>query len=503
MGERSGQAESLSCNGRNAEPHSAHLSAVYNQRLMSMRRFKLSGVRIDVSLAVRLLGAGVSPLRASVRSASLRYLCAVVALTWLAALAAAPVAAQRDLEVDARAQLFPEVTVGVAGLKSRVVGAQPGMAAATGAAAGASSAAAASTPGAAGAPGTSATGTPGSAPTAQDPAEERLYYLLFPALRTPGAEAAGATILVFKADGTRVAQIPAPVAKRGQAAAGATAADLSTVQAPDALVVYGHDFDVDAQGRVFIADRAAGAVRIFNAEGALAGTIRIAAPTSVAVLGAGEVAVTTLRANKLVTVYAERSDPGGQMVWRPVREFGEPAQIAEPDASAELNRFLNIGRLASDAEHNIYYAFAYAPEPTVRKYDAFGYKAYESELATPDFLAAAQTARRNIGRLGDERFTLGPVINPGFTPTVTAVAADPVTQEIWVALGAVLLHFDRDGVRRQTYRLFTADGNRVEASAILVEPDRLVVASATRGVFDFPRPDKPRRPAAKAPAKTP
>ena len=411
-----------------------------------------------------------------------------MALAWLTTLAAAPAAAQRDLEVDARAQLFPEVTVGVAGLKSRVVRAQPGLAAGAGDLA--VTTAAAPAPAA-------------SEATAQAPAEERLYYLLIPALRTAGAPAGGGTVLVFKADGTRVAQIPAPVAARGMAATRVGAAELSAVQAPDALVVYGHDFDIDAQGRVFIADRAAGAVRIFSAEGALAGTIRIAAPTSVAVLGPGEVAVTTLRANKLVTVYAERSDPGGQVVWRPVREFGEPAQIADPDASADLNRFLNIGRLATDAEHNVYYAFAYAPEPTVRKYDAFGYKAFEAELATPDFLAVAQSARRNIGRLGDERFTLGAVINPGFTPTVTAVAADPATQELWVAMGAVLLHFDREGVLRHTWRLFTKDGNRVEASAILVEPERLVIASGTRGVFDFPRPDKPRRPAAKSPAKTP
>ncbi len=381
-----------------------------------------------------------------------RLFAVAAALAFAALLFAPPAAAQRDPEVDVRARLFPEVTAGVAGLKSRTVG-------------------------------------EGESPEASG---ERLYYLLLPALRAPAAESA--TILVFRADGTRVTQIPAAAATpRGQSvAAAATAAELQAVPPAAPLVVYGHDFDVDAQGRVFVADRAANAVRIFAPDGTPAGSISVVAPTSVATLAAGEVAVTSLRANKLVTVYVERADPAtGRMVWRPAREFGEPAEIADPKESADLNRFLNIGRLARDPDNSLYFAFAYAPEPTIRKYDAFGYKLYEAELATPDFLASAQTARRNIDRLGESRFTLGPIINPGYKPTVTAVAADPQTRELWVALGAQLLHFDRDGNRRQTYRLFTKDGVRVEASALLVEPDRLIVASDTQGVFEFPRPDKP------------
>lgn len=380
-----------------------------------------------------------------------------------------PAAAQRDPEVDVRARLFAEVTAGVAGLKSRVVDA---------------------------AAGSSRHGAGGSEKA------ERLYYVLLPALRTQGADAGGATVLVYRADGTRVAQIPAPVARRGQAAAAATEADLQAIAPAAPLVVYGHDFDVDAQGRVFIADRAVNAVRIFTPEGAPAGSISVPAPTSVAVLSTGEVAVASLRGNKLLTVYAEVADAvTGRKTWRPSREFGERAEIADSRESADLNRFLNIGRLARDAENNLYYAFAYAPEPTIRKYDAYGYKLFEVELATLDYLALAQNARRNIDRLGTERFTLGPIINPGYKPTVTAVAADPESRELFVAIGGQLLHFDRDGNRRQTYRLFTQRGVRVEASALLVEADRLIVGSDTQGVFEFPRPDKPapKPPAASTP----
>lgn len=394
-----------------------------------------------------------SSLRVSGDAAPLRHLLTFAVLLALAL----PAAAQRDPEVDVRVRLFAEVTAGVAGLKSRTVG--------------------------------------------DGDMAERLYYVMLPALRTAGADPLGATILVYRPDGTRVAQIPASVA-RGQSAA-ATETDLQSVAPAEPLVVYGYDFDVDAAGRVFIADRAANAVRIFTAEGAPAGNISVAAPTSVSVLSTGEVAVASLRGNKLVTVYAEVEDAAsGRKAWRPSREFGEREEIADSKESADLNRFLNIGRLARDAENNLYYAFAYAPEPTVRKYDAYGYKMYEAELATLDYLALAQNARRNIDRLGQSRFTLGPIINPGYKPTVTAVAADPDSRELFVAIGGQLLHFDREGNRRQTYRLFTQRGVRVEASALLVEPDRLIVGSETQGVFEFPRPDKPapKPPAAKSPS---
>jgi hypothetical protein len=389
-----------------------------------------------------------------------------------------PAAAQRDPEVDVRVRLFAEVTAGVAGLKSRVVDVAAGSSRHR----------------------TSEAGLPRQETGGPEKAE-RLYYVLLPALRMQGADSGGATVLVYRADGTRVAQIPAPVARRGQAAAAASESDLQAVAPAAPLVVYGYDFDVDAQGRVFIADRAVNAVRIFTPEGAPAGSISVPTPTSVAVLSTGEVAVASLRGNKLLTVYAEVADAvTGRKAWRPSREFGERAEIADPRESADLNRFLNIGRLARDAENNLYYAFAYAPEPTIRKYDAYGYKLYEAELATLDYLALAQNARRNIDRLGQERFTLGAVISPGYKPTVTAVAADPDSRELFVAIGGQLLHFDREGNRRETYRLFTQRGVRVEASALLVEADRLIVASETQGVFEFPRPDKPapKPPAAKS-----
>src|SRR5260370_42284826 len=55
---------------------------------------------------------------------------------------------------------------------------------------------------------------------------------------------------------------------------------------------------------------------------------------------------------------------------RDVREFGDPEPLTE---RLDLNRFLNIGQRATDAQGHLYYGFAYTPEPTVRQYDRFGY----------------------------------------------------------------------------------------------------------------------------------
>ncbi len=395
-----------------------------------------------------------------------------MALALLALAGAVPAVAQRDLELDAKGKLFPEVTAGVAAIKSRVVQA-PGAGAGT------------------------AAGTSG-ADAAAAPTEERLYYLLIPALRNAATGTAAAAILVYRNDGTRVAQMPAPAASATTGVAssgGASAADLAAVQPKEALVLYGQDFDVDTAGRIFIADRAANAVKIFAADGTPAGSISVPAPTSVAALGGGEVAVTSLRAKKLVTVYAEQQDAvTGRMVWRAVREFGEAiSDLADPAQSGELNRFLNLGQLATDPEGSIYYAFSYVPEPTVRKYDRFGFKQYETQLATLDFQPSAQAARRNLDRLSQSRFAIGAFNAPPLPRTVTALAADPVSHELWVALGATLLHFDAEGIRRHTYRLFTKEGVRVEASAIVVEDERLIIASDALGVFEFPRPAPPRQ----------
>jgi hypothetical protein len=84
----------------------------------------------------------------------------------------------------------------------------------------------------------------------------------------------------------------------------------------------------------------------------------------------------------------------------------------------------------------------------------------------------------------------------GERPAITAVGIDPATQEIWAAVGKVLVHFDKGGRYLGEYYIVTPEGTWLRASAIVVEPDKLIVASDSRGVYEFARLD--RRSAPKA-----
>jgi hypothetical protein len=284
-------------------------------------------------------------------------------------------------------------------------------------------------------------------------ADGRTYVLASP---SPG-------LVVFDAQGKQVLSIgAAPVAGKAARAA----------------VTFGEDCDVDAERRIYIADRGGNAILVFSPDGTLLRSIPVTAPLSVAALGEGEVAVATLREPHLVIVF----DKNG----RDVREFGDPEQIADRQ---DLNRFLNIGQLATDAQGHLYYAFGYTPEPTVRQYDRYGYGAgqdiqYLALEAAPE----AQAVRHEIQRQEKHQKT------PTFRRVLTAVGVDRASGEVWMAVGNTLLHFDKEGNRRASYQLYTPEGARLEASTILIEQDHLVIGNDPLGIYEFERPEKKIQP---------
>jgi hypothetical protein len=267
-------------------------------------------------------------------------------------------------------------------------------------------------------------------------------------------------VSVFGKDGKLVKNVP-------------SYADTSGPQSQELRAVrFGESMDVDAAGTVYVADRAANAVKIWDA----AGNARMAqanAPLSVAALPDGEVAVATLREPHLVIVF----DKNG----RDVREFGEPDALTE---RTDLNRFLNIGELESDAQGHLFYGFAYTPEPTVREYDRFGYAAQDIQYTALEAAPEAQAVRREIQR--QEKKSGAPV----FKRVLNAFGVDSDTGEVWMAVGNNLLRFDKEGTRRAAYKLYTPEGARLEPNIILAEKDRLLICSDPLGIFVFERPDK-------------
>jgi hypothetical protein len=84
-------------------------------------------------------------------------------------------------------------------------------------------------------------------------------------------------------------------------------------------------------------------------------------------------------------------------------------------------------------------------------------------------------------------------------PTISAIAVDPETGDVWAGIGNALVHLDRDGIEVGTYYVATPEGRPLHPSAILVEKGRVLVADDPLGIFSFALPE----PAPKANRKQP
>jgi hypothetical protein len=265
-------------------------------------------------------------------------------------------------------------------------------------------------------------------------------------------------VLIYDASRKLVGQVPS---KDGAAAKGAA-------------LVYGESFDVDHDGRVVVCDRGANAVKIYSASGTLAATTPMQAPVSVVFLPGDEFAVASPDAEHLVTAY--------DLMGKLVRDYGDREEIGD---RADINRQVNFGHLAADEMGNNYFSFDYLPEPTVRKFDRVGYLALEISLKTLEFEPAAQAARKAIARSEDTQNSI-----PSLHRIISAVGVDPQTQELWIAVGTLLMRFDKDGQRIASFRTYLPYGARMEASQILVESDRLLIGADPQGIYEFPKPQK-------------
>jgi len=273
----------------------------------------------------------------------------------------------------------------------------------------------------------------------------------------------GTTVAIFDPKGTLLRKLP-----DYRQNAGPASAELRAIQ-------FGEDMDVAPNGTVYVADRGANQIKVWEPNGN-AHAIQVADPVSLVALPEGEVAVTTLHQAHLVTVYG----PNGRVV----REFGAPESPSERE---DLNRYLSLGRLASDSEGRIYYGYTYMPEPLVRQYDRFGYAGLDFEFTGLDAYPEAQVERKAIEQLEKIEKRQGPI---ALRQILTGFGVDPVNGDVWMALHNTLIHFDKEANRRSEYQIYTPKGARLEATTILVEEERLLIGADPLGVYEFPRPDR-------------
>jgi len=271
------------------------------------------------------------------------------------------------------------------------------------------------------------------------------YYLL---------AAPANTVLIYDGDGNRIGQIP-------------------NAQSHGVQILYASDIDVDVDGRLFVADRGANAVKIFSADGSLLATVPVVTPMSIAALSGLEFAATLLRSDHLLSVFSAQ----GTLV----RAFGEGPRAKPNQGDREQ---LSPGHVYGDGRSQIAFVFTDLPDPAIRRYDRFGYAAWETSLPASEFEPAREARQWTKVTIGSQA--------PPPRPVIRALAIDPETEEIWAAIGSELLHFDKDGNRRAAYQTSTKQGARIESTALLIEHDRILIADDPKGIFDFALPEARR-----------
>lgn len=142
---------------------------------------------------------------------------------------------------------------------------------------------------------------------------------------------------------------------------------------------YAVDIDLSPEGRLFVADRGANCILVFQPDGSQVARIPVAAPTSIVALSGGEVAVTSLVSKRLVQILDSRGNT--------VRSFGEPADLVE---HPEKQSLINLGKISGDSTGDIYFAFTSVPDRTLRKYDRYGYVGYEASVSEQIFASAVE-----------------------------------------------------------------------------------------------------------------
>jgi hypothetical protein len=161
-------------------------------------------------------------------------------------------------------------------------------------------------------------------------------------------------IWILGPDGRRIGQVPN--AKSG-----------------GAKIQFAVDFDIDPNGRVLVADRGANAIEIFAADGAFIAKVPVNVPTSVVALPDGQFAISTLQPKRLVHVL----DDEGNLI----RSFGDPEDVG---IDMKAKPLVSLGRIAGDGAGHVYFAFTALADPTILKFDRFGYGNGEAVISEND-----------------------------------------------------------------------------------------------------------------------
>ncbi len=217
--------------------------------------------------------------------------------------------------------------------------------------------------------------------------EKRLFPTIGPGVVALKRDAAGNYyILAEPAD--RILVFDAAQRPKGQ---------IPNANSAGAVIRYAVGMDLDSEGRLYVADRGANAVKVFAPDGAPIANVPVTAPTSVVALSDGQFAVTKLQSKRLVQIM----DQTGATI----RTFGDPGDLSAAPTSTPSPVAgrptppvppVDRGRITGDRAGNIYFAFTSLADPAVQRFDRWGYSAYDSVMPATDFGALGGRNGRDV-----------------------------------------------------------------------------------------------------------
>jgi len=251
---------------------------------------------------------------------------------------------------------------------------------------------------------------------------------------------------------------------------GSTTGRISSIGMGPTDLLAPKDLAVDSEGDAIVAD-ASGAVKIFSLKGAPLNSVPFQRPQHVASMSDGRILVSGFPKQYLISIF----DKQGRLN----NTIGTPAKV---DEDPFFNAVLNMGEISVDESDNIYYAFTYMLNPTIRKYKSDGTLLAEWNLSDGDTLGQIIAAAKQKYQSNKK------AKNYGGVPVLTAVTFDQSSDTLWVASGAQVTQLDSSGHSLRIIKLLQPDGKPLQAVGLLVDRDTIRAANYLSGIFEFQKP---------------
>lgn len=220
------------------------------------------------------------------------------------------------------------------------------------------------------------------------------------------------------------------------------------------------DFDIAKDGTIWVADRGNDRIQGLNAKGESIASFRVRAPSGVAALDGGNIAVVGTFDEAVIRLFRRNGEE--------VRAIGEVTAV--PGATDRQSNYFNRVKLTATPDGEMLAAFRFLIPPVARRYSTDGsLKATYSPTSENVTSAVEQLKERRLADL--KRANLGGRVS------MSGSTVDE-SGHVWLAPSAVgVFRFAPDGRQLQEYRFIGEDGQAFGIHDMAFHDDRVMAIS--------------------------